>query len=163
MVISLSSCMPGNSNSGNSTPPPVAPQTASTSGWNFTVLKTSVNKSLENISTSYGYNGDTSSEKITKQPTSGKIFLLVKMLIEKIDGTQGIDWKNVKISDSAGNVSARMDDNFLTVLSFKRIQGTSLSFGSYEGWIAFEINDGAKGLKFEYFSNNNPISIDLKI
>ena len=43
-----------------------------------------------------------------------------------------------------------MEDDFISELGMTRMAGTALNFGSNEGWIAFEIGDGAEGLELNY-------------
>lgn len=43
-----------------------------------------------------------------------------------------------------------MDDEFITELGMTRMAGTTLNFGSNEGWIAFEIDENAEGLELSY-------------
>lgn len=130
-------------------------------GWKISVLDSKVNDSLENISTSVGYGGGTSTSKVTKKPAEGKTFLLVKLLAEKEEGTAVINWNNLKVMDSSGKFYSRMEDNFLEDEGFKRMRGTSLNFGTNEGWIAFEVDKGDKDLYLKYSSADGSISTKL--
>ena len=60
------------------------------------------------------------------------------------------DWANLKLTDSEGNEYSRMDDEFISELGMTRMAGTTLNFGSNEGWIAFEIDENAEGLELSY-------------
>ena len=53
-------------------------------------------------------------------------------------------------TDSEGNEYSRMDDEFISELGMTRMAGTTLNFGSNEGWIAFEIDENAEGLELSY-------------
>ena len=124
-------------------------ETASVAGWNLTVEDVELNDSLENVSVSLGYTGVETSD-YQKTADDGKTFCLIKMNIEKDGSKESIDWANMKVTDSEGNEYERMSDEFLTDLGMKRMPGNTLNFGSNEGWIAFEVNDGAEGLELSY-------------
>ena len=124
-------------------------ETASVAGWNLTVEDVEVNDSLENVSVSLGYTGVETSD-YQKTADEGKTFCLIKMNIEKDGSKESIDWANMKVTDSEGNKYERMSDEFLTDLGMKRMPGNALNFGSNDGWIAFEVNDGAEGLELSY-------------
>ena len=121
----------------------------SVSGWNITVEDVEINSSLENVSVDLGYTGvETSDYK--KEADAGKTFCLIKLKIEKDGSKETRDWANLKLTDGEGNEYTRMDDEFITELGMTRMAGTSLNFGSNEGWIAFEINENAEGLELSY-------------
>ena len=124
-------------------------ETASVAGWNLTVEDVELNDSLENVSVSLGYTGVETSD-YQKDADDGKTFCLIKMSIEKDGSKESIDWANMKVTDSEGNEYERMSDEFLTDLGMKRMPGNALNFGSNDGWIAFEVNDGAEGLELSY-------------
>ena len=121
----------------------------SVSGWNITVEDVEINSSLENVSVDLGYTGvETSDYK--KEADADKTFCLIKLKIEKDGSKETLDWANLKLTDGEGNEYTRMDDEFITELGMTRMAGTSLNFGSNEGWIAFEINENAEGLELSY-------------
>lgn len=121
----------------------------SAAGWNITVEDVEINDSLENVSVELGYTGvETSDYK--KEADAGKTFCMIKLKIEKDGSKETLDWANLKLTDSEGNEYSRMDDEFITELGMTRMAGTTLNFGSNEGWIAFEINDNAEGLELSY-------------
>ena len=121
----------------------------SAAGWNITAEDVEINASLENVSVDLGYTGvETSDYK--KEADAGKTFCLVKMKIEKDGSKENFDWENLKLTDSEGNEYTRMEDDFISELGMNRMAGTTLNFGSNEGWIAFEIKDGAEGLELSY-------------
>ena len=124
-------------------------ETASVAGWNLTVEDVELNDSLENVSVSLGYTGVETSD-YQKDADDGKTFCLIKMSIEKDGSKESIDWAKMKVTDSEGNEYERMSDEFLTDLGMKRMPGNALNFGSNDGWIAFEVNDGAEGLELSY-------------
>ena len=121
----------------------------SAAGWNITVEDVEINASLENVSVDLGYTGvETSDYK--KEADAGKAFCLIKMKIEKDGSKENLDWANLKLTDSEGNEYTRTEDEFITELGMTRMPGTTLNFGSNEGWIAFEINENAEGLELSY-------------
>ena len=108
-----------------------------------------INYSLENVSVELGYTGvETSDYK--KEADAGKTFCMIKLKIEKDGSKETLDWANLKLTDSEGNEYSRMDDEFITELGMTRMAGTTLNFGSNEGWIAFEIDENAEGLELSY-------------
>ena len=121
----------------------------SAAGWNITVEDVEINASLENVSVDLGYTGvETSDYK--KEADAGKTFCLIKLKIEKDGSKESLDWAKLKLTDSEGNEYIRTDDEFITELGMIRMAGTTLNFGSNEGWIAFEINENADGLELSY-------------
>ena len=121
----------------------------SAAGWNITVEDVEINASLENVSVDLGYTGvETSDYK--KEADAGKTFCLIKLKIEKDGSKESLDWTKLKLTDSEGNEYTRTDDEFITELGMIRMAGTTLNFGSNEGWIAFETNENADGLELSY-------------
>ena len=113
-----------------------------------------IDKSLENASTILGYT-NVATSKFTAEAEDGYEYCLVKMSFEKEDSTEDISWDKFVLTDSEGNTYSRCDDSFLSDLGMKRIPGTSLNFGSHEGWLAFEIKEGASGLTISYPFEND--------
>ncbi|MDO5538954.1 MAG: hypothetical protein Q4F83_02610 [Eubacteriales bacterium] len=118
-------------------------------GWHIVVEEFRVDKSLENISVDLGYTGVETSD-FKKEAEEGKVFCLVKLVMEKEGSKEVIDWEKMKLTDKEENEYARIEDAFLTDLGMMRMPGTSLNFGSNEGWIVFEINEGAEELTLSY-------------
>ncbi len=124
-------------------------EVVSAAGWNITVEDVEINSSLENVSVELGYTGvETSDYK--KEADAGKTFCMIKLKIEKDGSKENLDWANLKLTDSEGNEYSRMDDEFISELGMTRMAGTTLNFGSNEGWIAFEIDENAEGLELSY-------------
>ena len=121
----------------------------SAAGWNITVEDVEINASLENVSVDLGYTGVQTSD-YKKEADTGKTFCLIKLKIEKDGSKESLDWAKLKLTDSEGNEYTRTDDEFITELGMIRMAGTTLNFGSNEGWIAFEINENADGLELSY-------------
>ena len=125
------------------------PQLVSVSGWNITVEDVMESASLENVSDELGYTGVEKSD-YQKEAEDGKTFCLVKLIFEKDGSKESIQWDKLKLADSEGNEYTRMEDEFLTDLGMLRMPGTTLNFGSNEGWIVFEINEDAEELVLSY-------------
>ena len=124
-------------------------EVVSAAGWNITVEDVEINSSLENVSVELGYTGvETSDYK--KEADAGKTFCMIKLKIEKDGSKETLDWANLKLTDSEGNEYSRIDDEFISELGMTRMAGTTLNFGSNEGWIAFEIDENAEGLELSY-------------
>ena len=100
-------------------------EVVSAAGWNITVEDVEIN-------------------------SAGKTFCMIKLKIEKDGSKETLDWANLKLTDSEGNEYSRMDDEFISELGMTRMAGTTLNFGSNEGWIAFEIDENAEGLELSY-------------
>lgn len=125
------------------------PQLLSVSGWNITVEDVMESASLENVSVELGYTGVETSD-YQKEAEDGKTFCLVKLIFEKDRSKESIQWDKLKLTDSEGNEYTRMEDEFLTDLGMLRMPGTTLNFGSNEGWIVFEIDEDAEELVLSY-------------
>ncbi|WP_343210331.1 hypothetical protein [Anaerolentibacter hominis] len=126
----------------------------SVAGWTIGIENVEIDKSLENASTILGYT-NVATSKFTAEAEDGYEYCLVKMSFEKEDSTEDISWDKFVLTDSEGNTYSRCDDSFLSDLGMKRIPGTSLNFGSHEGWLAFEIKEGASGLTISYPFEND--------
>lgn len=124
-------------------------EVVSAAGWNITVEDVEINSSLENVSVELGYTGVETSD-YRKEADAGKTFCMIKLKIEKDGSKETLDWANLKLTDSEGNEYSRMDDEFISELGMTRMAGTTLNFGSNEGWIAFEIDENAEGLELSY-------------
>lgn len=129
-------------------------------GWHIVVENMDINKSLENVSVDLGYTGVETSDYV-KEAGEGKVFCLVKLKIEKDGSKEVIDWPSLLLTDSEGNPYTRIEDEFITDLGMMRMSGTTLNFGSNEGWIAFEINEGAQGLTLSYPFESETFSCEL--
>ena len=128
--------------------------TASVSGWNFTVEDVQKSKSLENVSVELGYT-DVETNSFKKEASDGKTFCMIKMKIEKDGSTESIDWANMKVTDADGNEYERMEDEFLSDLGMMRMPGNTLNFGTSEGWMIYEVNEDADGLTLNYSFNED--------
>lgn len=135
-------------------------ETASVSGWNFTVEDVQKSKSLENVSVELGYT-DVETNSFKKEASDGKTFCMIKMKIEKDGSTESIDWANMKVTDADGNEYERMEDEFLSDLGMMRMPGNTLNFGTSEGWMIYEVNEDADGLTLNYSFNEDEYHCNL--
>lgn len=129
-------------------------------GWTVEFEDTLVDKSLENASTVLGY-GEVETANFSKEASAGKQFCLIKLKCKKEEGTENIDWTKMVLKDAEGNSYSRIEDGFISDLGMKRLPGTNLNFGENEGWICFEINEGASGLTLEYPFETETLTIQI--
>lgn len=162
LTFSLAACKQDSSTSSESSSSKSVSTTVSAGGWEISISNYQKSDSLEDISTNVGYGGAVSSNKVSQKPEEGKVFLLVKMTAEKKEGSNTIDWSKLSLVDSDGNKYSRMSDEFLEGFGFKRMKGTTLSFGKNEGWIAFEVNKDSTGFKLQYDYGSETASLELK-
>lgn len=123
--------------------------TLSVSGWEITIENVIRDDTMNNASVVLGYTDATTNEYEVKAQ-DGYDYFLVKMKLSKKESKENIEWDKMTLTDSVGNVYNRIDDIFISDLGMKRLPGTTLNFGSSEGWIAFEIKKDAKGLTLTY-------------
>jgi hypothetical protein len=125
------------------------PVEVSAGGWNVTIEDVIREKSLKNASVVLGYTDATTNE-VEQNAPEGYEYYLVKMFISKGDSTETIKWTNMVLTDAEGNVYNRTEDTFLSDLGMTRMPGTDLNFGSSNGWVAYEVKEGATGLTLKY-------------
>lgn len=126
-----------------------AAKEASAGGWNIKLEKSTQGAKLSDVSVVLGYTG-TGTDEFSKEAEEGKEFLLVKLLCEKKEGQEVIDWEKLTVTDKDGNEYKRIEDSFITDLNMQRLPGTTLNFGTNEGFIAFEVKEGATGYTLRY-------------
>ncbi len=129
-------------------------------GWHIVVEDMQVSDSLENVSVSLGYTGVETND-FSMAAEDGDTFCLLKLLIEKDGSTEIIDWESMILTDEEDNEYFRMEDDFISDLGMNRMPGTSLNFGSNEGWIAYEIPDDASGLVLTYKFDEDTFTCEL--
>lgn len=118
-------------------------------GWKIEIVDSTQGSELNDISVVLGYTG-TGTEEFSKKAGEGKEFLLVKLICEKEEGQEVIDWEKLTVTDKDGNEYKRIEDSFISDLNMKRLPGTALNFGTNEGFIAFEVEEGASGYTLTY-------------
>ncbi|MDO5423373.1 MAG: aryl-sulfate sulfotransferase [Eubacteriales bacterium] len=119
------------------------------SGWQVSLEDARRAAELSTVSVALGYSS-VETKNLEKQASDGMEFCMLKLAFSKMDSTESIEWEKVQLVDSLGNGYSRMDDGFLTDYGMSRLPGTDLNFGSYEGWICFEVPAEAEGLKLVY-------------
>ena len=129
-------------------------------GWHFQVENVRVDTSMQNVSVDLGYSGVETSEFV-KEAQEGKTFCIVKLKIEKDGSREQIDWEKMILTDDQGRQYQRIEDSFIADLGMKHMPGSSLNFGSHEGWIAYEIDEDAKGLELSYAFEEETLLTDL--
>jgi len=125
------------------------PETITVSGWEITIQNVMRDAKMSNVSVVLGYT-DASTNEFEVTAPEGYEYFLIKMTVTKKDSRENIEWDRMTLTDSEGNVYKRTDDIFISDLGMKRLPGTTLNFGSYEGWIAFEVKKEARGLTLIY-------------
>ena len=130
-------------------------------GWKVTYEESMQDKKLENVSTQLGYTSVESSE-YHKEASEGMKFCLLKVIFEKVDSKEEIDFTKLKLIDENGKEYSRMDDAFLSDLGMKRLQGTKLNFGTNEGWICYEVDESANKFTLEYPFEGETLSIPVE-
>lgn len=129
-------------------------------GWQITYEDVMSDTKLENVSTQLGYT-DVSTSEYHKQASDGMKFCMIKLIFEKVDSKEEIDFTKLKLVDENGKEYSRMDDTFISDLGMKRLQGTKLNFGTNEGWICFEVDESATQLTLEYPFEAGTLSIQV--
>ncbi|WP_394917110.1 DUF4352 domain-containing protein [uncultured Robinsoniella sp.] len=129
-------------------------------GWKVTYEDVMSDTKLENVSTQLGYT-DVSTSEYHKEASEGKKFCMIKLIFEKVDSKEEIDFTKLKLVDENGNEYNRMDDTFISDLGMKRLQGTKLNFGTNEGWICYEVDESATQLTLEYPFEAGNLSVQV--
>ena len=114
-------------------------------GWKVTYEDVLTDTKLENVSTQLGYT-DVSTSEYHKQASEGKKFCMIKLIFEKVDSKEEIDFTKLKLVDDLG---------------MKRLQGTKLNFGTNEGWICYEVDESATQLTLEYPFEAGTLSVQV--
>lgn len=127
----------------------------SAAGWKMSIDNVQIAAELSNTSEVLGYSS-ASSSTFEQNANEGNTYVLIKMLIEKDGATENIQWDKMILTDADGNTYNRIDDSFIDSLTWKRMSGTDLNFGSNEGWFAYEIPEdkSTEGLVLSYKFND---------
>ncbi|MCC8066775.1 MAG: aryl-sulfate sulfotransferase, partial [Clostridiales bacterium] len=116
-------------------------------GWQISLEDALRTSSLNTVSVTLGY-ASVETNDLEQAAADGYEYCLLKLSIVKGDSTEPIEWEKVFLTDGDGNSYSRIDDSFITDYDMSRIPGTDLNFGSYEGWICFEVPEKAEDLTF---------------
>lgn len=127
----------------------------SAAGWKMSVDNVQIAPELSNTSEVLGYSS-ASSSTFEQDAQEGNTYVLIKMLIEKDGATENIQWDKMILTDADGNTYNRIEDSFIDSLTWERMSGTDLNFGSNEGWFAYEIPEekAESGLVLSYEFEN---------
>ncbi|MCD8021483.1 MAG: DUF4352 domain-containing protein, partial [Lachnospiraceae bacterium] len=131
-------------------------------GWQVCLEDASRTSSLSAVSVSLGYSSVETTD-LEQSAAEGYEYCLLKLSFVKMDSTEAIVWEDVFLTDGNGNKYSRMEDSFITDYGMSRLPGTDLNFGSYEGWICFEIPENAENLTFTYSFAEEELAIPVEI
>lgn len=131
-----------------------------TQGWRITLDQASRTSSLSTVSVALGY-ASVETTNLATQASDGMEFCLLRLIFEKNGSSEAIQWDNLRLTDGQGNEYSRMDDDFITDYGMARLPGTDLNFGTYEGWIAFEIPQDAEDLSLVYSFESEDLVIPV--
>ena len=127
----------------------------SSNGWNIVIENIIAPKELSDVDVMLGYTSS-KTNKVEFTANDGYKYLILKMSISKDGSSENIEWDNMYLQDVDGNKYSRMDDGFLEDLNMERMPGTTLNFGSNEGWIAFTVpQDLSKATLYYEFAKEN--------
>lgn len=129
-------------------------------GWKVTYEDVMTDTKLENVSTQLGYT-DVSTSEYHKQASEGMKFCMIKLIFEKVDSKEEIDFTKLKLVDENGKEYNRIDDTFISDLGMKRLQGTKLNFGTNEGWICYEVEETGTQFTLEYPFETGTLSVQV--
>lgn len=110
----------------------------STAGWKMSVDGVEIHTKVSNTSVEMGYTSSSTST-FEKEAEEGNAYVLIKMNVEKDGATENIEWDKMVLTDSDGTTYNRIDDSWIDDLKWKRMSGTTLNFGTNEGWFAYEL------------------------
>ena len=129
-------------------------------GWSLSISDLECSASLSTVSTFLGY-ASVETRNLERTADAGYEFLLLKLSFKKQDSTESIAWNRLFLEDDSGNQYFRIDDSFLADYGMNRLPGTALNFGSYEGWICFQIPENTNDLTFVYPFASETLSVSL--
>ena len=140
--------------------------TKSIAGWDITLISCEVTDDLSATKSAVQYDGDAVEVSLNEKPSSGNIFVLVEMIIEKVEaGSEKFEWGRAFVLDEEGNEYARhTNDTFLENFNFPRIKSIDLTFGKNEGFVCYElpIETTKESLFFVYEGIDGNIKIRLR-
>ncbi len=118
-------------------------------GWTIELEEAERSKTLSSVSVALGYSSVETTD-LERSAEEGYEFCLIKLRFEKGDSTEPIQWEKLKLVEQDGTEYGRMDDEFITDYGMQRLPGTDLNFGSYEGWVCYQIPETAGELSLVY-------------
>ncbi|MCD7735455.1 MAG: aryl-sulfate sulfotransferase [Lachnospiraceae bacterium] len=139
-----------------------SPVVYNVSGWQICLEDASRAASLSSVSVSLGYTSVETTD-LEQSAADGYEYCMLKLSFVKDGSTEAIKWENMLLTDGDGGSYSRMDDSFIEDYGMSRLPGTDLNFGSYEGWICFEIPEEAGNLTLTYTFESEELSIPVVI
>ena len=129
--------------------------------WRVELLNAEIADSLTATLAAVQYDGDILETQNEVKPSSGNIFLLLNLSVEKIGtGKASFSWSDAHILDKDGNVYYRHpNDTFLANINIPRLKGTDIVLGKESGYVCFEIPKTASDLQFVADSGNIIIEV----
>lgn len=117
----------------------------STFTWQIELRESAIAEMLHTDEGVQQYSGEVLNVPHDNAPSEGNVFLILTLTVKKAAvGAGGFDWAKLCVKDADGNAYARMeDDSFLSVHTYRRMQGTKLAIGENKGSICFEIPEAA--------------------
>ncbi|MCD8014365.1 MAG: aryl-sulfate sulfotransferase [Lachnospiraceae bacterium] len=131
-------------------------------GWQITLEDASRSASLSAVSVELGYTSVETTD-VEQSAADGMEYCMLKLSFVKNGSMETIEWEKVFLTDGNGNSYSRIDDSFITEFGMTRLPGTALNFGSYEGWICFEIPEDALDLTLVYTFESEELAIPVEI
>ncbi|MCD7819543.1 MAG: aryl-sulfate sulfotransferase, partial [Lachnospiraceae bacterium] len=136
--------------------------TCEAAGWQICLEDATRAASLNTVSVTLGY-ASVETTDLEQTAQDGYEYCLLKLFIVKEDSTEVIEWDKMLLTDGDGNSYSRIDDSFITDYDMSRMPGTDLNFGSYEGWICYEIPQEAEDLTLTYSFEEEELTIPIVI
>ena len=138
-----------------------------TNTWQVTVNDFQVVDKLETTEIVTQYDGTKTEVLHQQDPTPGNSFLILNVLIEKINAEAvSFQWNNLVVLDSNSNEYHRCEnDTFLELHNFTpRITGLDVLFGKNQGWLCYEVPTTISNgnLRLVYSSGDEYQEIALK-
>jgi len=131
-------------------------------GWQIALEDATRSATLSAVSVELGYTSVETTD-IEQTASDGCEYCMLKLSFVKNGSTESIEWEKLFLTDGDGNSYTRIDDSFITEFGMSRLPGTALNFGSYEGWICFEIPEEASDLTLVYAFESEELSISVNI
>ncbi|MCD7954174.1 MAG: aryl-sulfate sulfotransferase [Lachnospiraceae bacterium] len=129
-------------------------------GWQITLEDVTRSASLSAVSVELGYTSVETTD-IEQTASDGCEYCMLKLSFVKNGSMEAIEWEKLFLIDGDGNSYTRIDDSFITDFGMSRLPGTALNFGSYEGWICFEIPAEASDLTLVYAFESEELTIPV--
>ena len=109
--------------------------------WRIEIVRSELTKDISSTKGFVEYGGDINEVSYVDAPKHGCFFLLIEMSVNKAQvGPSKFDWKYLYVTDASGEQYLRHEnDTFLQLHGLPRIKSTTLSIGTNDGFICFEV------------------------